>query len=284
MDVMVSILSLILGILGTYFAYLQVREQFRKKSAPSPVLVQGVDGNAQQQKDSSPNESDSESLRVVTTHHLRKKGWSIERIIDALIKMDYDTLDGAAESDVGTTLSWKPVVEANPDGMRLVVNSNEEIVAYWHFLPLDDEHYEKAKKGELDDGSIRIDALDILGPPGEYNMYFTIIAIVPSYRGIRALRLLLDAFAENLLQMAKRDIFFPEICATAFTPEGDAMCKTLKMKLLTKHHAHGKVYWLNLRTCPNNVFYHPELHRLYSTKYLCQPLANNTNGVLQEVT
>ena len=206
-------------------------------------------------------------LRVVSVEDLHNMGWSTERIIDATIHMDYDNLSDVSENDVGQTITWKPIVENNQDAIFFVLNEADAMIAYWHFLPLDSETYEKAKSGRLDDGTIRITDLNIIGPPGEYNMYFMMICVHPHYRSVKVLRILSDAFVDNLIYLGNNDIYFPEMCATAFTPEGEQLCKTLKMQHITMHASRGKVFYLNMRDLPPSIFYKQELIDLYKNKY-----------------
>ncbi len=79
--------------------------------------------------------------------------------------------------------------------------------------------------------------------------------------------MLSDAFANNLIYLANNDIYFPEMCATAFTPEGEQLCKTLRMEHITMHAKRGKVFYLNMRQLPASIFYKQELINLYSNKY-----------------
>jgi len=206
-------------------------------------------------------------LAVLTIADLHARGRTTGTIIDDLIGIDYRTLSGAQEQDVGTTNSWEPIVDNNTDGMRFVVDSDSRIIAYWHFLPLNDDAYLKAKSGIMDDGTLTLSDMNIIGPPGDYNMYFMIISVMQQFRGVKVLRLLLDAFVDDLLELARLDIYFPEMCATSFTDEGDALCRTLKMQAVMKHKHRGTVYSLPLKNCPDSLFYREELRQRYVERY-----------------
>ena len=261
-ELYISISGLILAALGTYFAYLQVRQaSIRRTQLLKPELSVAPSGPIIQPAITCAD------LRIASVSELEDLGATTDSIIVELVKMDYDNLAGATEIDVGQVTTWSPIVENNHDGMCLVVNHANQIVAYWHFIPLDDDSYAKAKQGTLDDGLIRVSDMNILGPPGDYNLYFMIICIAPHYRGVRVLRMLLDAFADTLLMLARKGIYFPELCATAFTPEGEALCRTLHMQQIALHAARGTVYWMDFRKMPAGVFYQDDLVALYKHRY-----------------
>ena len=262
MELIISIAGLVLGAIGTYFAYVQVRGQLTKSKTARII---------DQQRESNPvSDSSGPQLRIVTVHDLHALGMTTKRIVEVLVSMDYDNLDGAEEEDVGQVVTWTPIVDNNPDGMRILVDQHNDIIGYWHFLPLDDDTYDKAKAGTLDDGEIRLHNLTVIGPPGDYNMFFIMICIQPHNRGVAALRMLLDAFVDALHYLAKKDIYFPEMCATAFSPEGEALCKTLHMRHVAQHTRRGKIYYLDFRSVPSGLFYNKELHALYRQRY-CSP-------------
>ncbi len=167
--------SIRLDILGTkgvgkaIMAALQRLEISKDKVDIQRTLMQPSQIQARQESkvNSQVSKSTTSQLRVVTVADLHDLGWSTERIIDATISMDYDNLSDVSENDVGQTETWKPIVDNNQDGIFFVLNEVNDMIAYWHFLPLDNVSYYKAKAGTLDDGSIRIDHVNIIGPPGE---------------------------------------------------------------------------------------------------------------------
>lgn len=208
-----------------------------------------------------------DELEVVSPSELYARGVSTQALIDELIQIDYETLDGASGADVGQTATWAPVVEVNPDGMRLVVDRGLRVLAYWHFLPLDDETFARAKAGTLDDGEIRVEHLNVIGLPGDYNLHFMIVCIRRGHRGVVMMRRLLDAFSDVLLQLSRRDVYFAEMCATAFTPEGEALCRTVRMRAIGRHVHRGTIYHLSLSDLPPSIFYVPELRDRYAAHF-----------------
>jgi hypothetical protein len=267
MEILFSIASLVIGVLGTYYAYLQVKAARVAAAVPRPESGHVVSAAV-----AAPRAS-KEDLEVVELRDLLCRGLSYEQIIMRLIEMDYDNLEGITETDVGRCETWLPIVRNNPDGMRFVCNKDGVIIGYWHFLPLDDEAYDAMKSGVFDDGDIRLSHLNVIGPPGDYNLYFTIICIVPEYRGVRVMRMLLDAFSDTLLDLAQRGIFFPEICAVAFSEEGRVLCKTLHMTRISTHAERDPVFMLDIKALPASLMYRSELLESYQAHY-CPPSVN----------
>lgn len=154
----------------------------------------------------------------------------------------------------------------HPDTWRLLIDSSEKIVGYWHFVPLFDEEYELAKNGKLLDGEITNDRLAYLAVPGTYNMYFVSITILPEFRGVANFRLLLNSFLKQLSELAKDGIYFNEICTNAFTRAGESLCRTLGMSYQGTHSEKGRLYVLRMRPLPELRIFedHPDLLRFYS--------------------
>jgi len=174
-----------------------------------------------------------------------------EFVVKDLLQMDYDTLGGLNEQHAGLLDQWIPVVDNNPDGMKVVLTSDDKIAGYWHFVALEPEMFARAKAGTMFDNEITCQTMRILGFPGDYLLYFVCISVLTEYRGIKIMRLLFDAFCESLRYLADNGMFVDELCATAFTEAGIAMCKSAKMQYQGKHVDHGEIYCQSLRDLPS---------------------------------
>lgn len=130
--------------------------------------------------------------------------WDGTTLLDHLIKLDYATISGLTAENEGHSEQWSPVFMEHPDTWRLLIDGAENIVGYWHFVPLFNEEYQLARKGLLLDGDITSDKLSYFELPGFYNIYFVSISILPSYRGVRNFRLLLDSLFQQFTELAKR--------------------------------------------------------------------------------
>jgi hypothetical protein len=218
------------------------------------------------------NSSYNESVKRLGTTSIASledvSDWNWDGIIllDHLIKIDYATISGLTEENEGHSEQWAPVFTEHPDTWRLLIDGPENIIGYWHFVPLFDEEYQLAKQGVLLDGDITSDKLSYFEVPGFYNIYFVSISILPSYRGARNFRLLLDSLFERFTELAQRDIYFKEVCANAFTDVGVSLCKTLEMKYIGEHKDKGKLFIQKFNPIPDlRVFQsYPDFVSLYS--------------------
>jgi hypothetical protein len=168
--------------------------------------------------------------------------YSVEQILKRLIQIDYETMVNLTEESCGVLNQWYELFIAFPETYSMLMDK-EEIVGYWHFVCLDDIHFEKAKRGELIDIDITIDTVEHMYLPDVYRGYLIGIAILPKYRSARNLQLLLNSFVKQLEGFAEHGIFIFEWCANAFTKEGKAMCKSLKMKKLCDNILDGEMYY-----------------------------------------
>lgn len=192
--------------------------------------------------------------------------WDGRVLLDHLIRLDYATIAGLTADNEGHSEQWAPVFMEHPDTWRLLIDGAENIVGYWHFVPLFDSEYQLAKQGLLLDGDITSDKLCYFEVPGFYNIYFVSISLLPNYRGVRNFRSLLDSLFERFIELADRNIYFKEVCANAFTTSGESLCKTLEMQYIGKHKDNGKLFLQNLYPLPSLkvLQLYPEFMRLYS--------------------
>jgi len=202
-----------------------------------------------------PSASDSPARRpavsIATIEDVIDWGWDGVRLLEELVRLDYQTIHGLNEGNEGMPQQWAPVFMEHPDTWRLAVEGPERIVGYWHFVPLFDDDYALASSGHMLDGQITADRVCYLELPGVYKVYFVSICLLPKYRGLRNFRILLDALFDDLAALAERGVYFDEICANAFTGEGRALCRTLGMRYVGDHQEKGEVFTLPLIPVPN---------------------------------
>jgi hypothetical protein len=190
-------------------------------------------------------------IRIASVTDVIDWGWDGNRLLEKLIELDYQTISGLDPDNEGHTEQWSPVFMDHPDSWRLLVDHHNDIVGYWHFVPLFENYYNQAKEGKLLDSEITSEKLCYLEMPGIYKIYFVSISIMPKYRNAMSFNLLINSFIDRLDDLAKKGIYFHEMIANAFTPQGISLCKTLEMNFICDHADYGKIYWLNLIPLPN---------------------------------
>jgi hypothetical protein len=184
----------------------------------------------------------SVDLSVARFNDVLDWGWDGKKLLDELIRLDYATLEQLKDIHEGNTDQWAPVFTDHPDTWRLLIESPEKIAGYWHFVPLFDPEYEQAKLGQLLDGQITTDKVRFFEMRGRYNIYFVSASILPNYRAGSAVSLLFDSLFAHITELARNGVFFEQICANAYTPTGESLCKTFRLSFLRDHVDHGKIY------------------------------------------
>lgn len=100
-----------------------------------------------------------------------------------------------------------------PETWRLITDGPGSIVGYWHFVPLFEEEFERAKSGLLHDSEVTTDKVRLFELPGEYDMYVTIFCLKPRFRRPLAVTKLFDSFLDMLTLLARQGVFFPrDLC------------------------------------------------------------------------
>lgn len=210
-------------------------------------------------------ESTLSFLTVADIDNVISWGWDGKKLLDELIKLDYQTIDDLTPDHEGHTNQWAPVFMDHPDTWRLLIAGPERIVGYWHFVPLFKMDYEKAKEGRLADSQITTDIVRVCELPGWYDIYFVSICALPIYRRTLRMRPLFKSFFDVATELALEGVFIKEICTNAYTPSGEALCKDLGFNFITSHIDHGKIYGGQFIDLLNHDLSngHHELKRLY---------------------
>ena len=195
-------------------------------------------------------------------------GWDGNRLLDELIKLDYQTIDQLTQEHEGEIGQWAPVFMDHPDTWRLLTAGPEKIVGYWHFVPLFSTEFELAMSGRLTDSKITTDLVRVLELPGSYDIYFVSICALPLYRRTLRMRPLFRSFFDVIWDLALEGVRVRRVCTNAYTPSGEALCKDLGFRLEQKHSDKGTIYSLEFSDLLNHDLCnrHPELLELYGIK------------------
>jgi len=180
--------------------------------------------------------------RVDDIRYVHKLGWDGITFLDKLIEIDRLVLNGIRDDEEGTPQQWAPIFMSHPDTWRLIISDANEIIGYWHFVPLVQEMYAKATNGQLLDSEIHEDDIKIFGIHGQYDIYFVSLCIVPSHRTHQAVRIIFDSLFNHFLTLAEDGILVDGICAHAYTPYGASICKDLGMTEGKSHFRKGVIY------------------------------------------
>jgi hypothetical protein len=175
-------------------------------------------------------------LRVGDIETVRRWGWSPEKLLEVMIALDYRSLHDLDERNEGTVKQWAPIFQNHPQTWRLLYDRAENVVGYWHFAPLFDEDYKRAVEGAMFDSEItegRIPRFEL----GEAHcrIYFVQLYLACEFRQLSCQRLLFSSILQVIQQLAQQGVFISDVCANAYSDEGLAHCKTLRLEFTAKH-------------------------------------------------
>jgi len=188
------------------------------------------------------HEHESSSLMVAGIKEVLDWGWDGIRLLDELIRLDYETVKDLVPAHEGYSRQWAPIFVNYPDTWRMLIGGPRRIVGYWHFVPLSSEDYKAAKEGTLLDSEITADRVQFHEPSGWYNIYFAQICMLRQYRTPRNVYLLLETIFRVLNDFAAKGMFAREICVNAYTDVGRALCRIFGLHYVREHNEHGSIH------------------------------------------
>jgi len=196
-------------------------------------------------------------------------GWNSVKLVDELEKIDYEVIEDLRPEDEGDTAPWARIRFNHPDTWRILFRSPGEIAGYWSFVPMFTENLEMLKSGRIIEGQISEDMIPAMELSGHFKIFFTMLALREGFRGTASIHLLYHSFLKVVEDLALQGIFFDEIATNAYTPSGEAVCKSFGMNYIINSPSKGKLYAMPFYPFPHtNVFAeHPRLLSLYKEEF-----------------
>lgn len=202
-------------------------------------------------------------------------GWNSRNLIDELEKIDYEVIEDLKPEDEGETGPWARIRFSHPDTWRILYKSRGEIAGYWSYVPLFSENLEMLKNGKIIEGQISEDMIPAMELSGHFKIFFTMLALREGYRGTSSIHLLYYSFLKVVEELASQKIFFDEIATNAYTPAGEAVCKSFGMRFVSNSPSKGKLYAMPFYPFPSKAVFmeHPSLVALYRDEFDVQEKA-----------
>ena len=135
--------------------------------------------------------------------------------------------------DEGSPEQWALIFERHPQTWRLILDRDDEIVAYWHVAPLKNDDYRKLIAGGFKAGMVSYEKLTLFEKKaGIYNLFFVITVVEQQHRTAVVHRYLFFSFFEVLhkLATAEEPVFIAEVAADVWTDEGIKLAEGFGMK------------------------------------------------------
>ncbi len=191
-------------------------------------------------------------LRVATVPELLRQGMRIANIVERTMAIDYETLEGLRPEHEGEPRQWVGIVRDHPNTVRLLL-AGEDIVGYWHIIPLFEDVFARMKAGAMGTTEIASDQMCAVELPGTYDAYFMILTIAQEWRDTATVRMLFESVLDALEEFAESGVFFRELCLDAYTPMGKAIARSFEMELVAHHDDRGDIYLRRMFPFPRHA-------------------------------
>ena len=163
----------------------------------------------------------------------------------------FDVLDGRYEIVRGTDVTLRGIEDVvaldgqyyeeacyhmTVDYTAALFRSNEEsciavrdretgsVVGYAMLLPVSDETYARIRAGCFVDSNLTLDMVVRYDGPGIYHLYFASVVVHPKHRSARLILTMMNAIADEFLDLANRGIFIDRMIADSVSRDGEKFC------------------------------------------------------------
>jgi hypothetical protein len=177
---------------------------------------------------------EDEEVTVCSIEELLKKGWSYEDIAQGTNKIfdRYVPIRADNRTPLNMMISrMKHTMESR----RVLVDTKDNVVGYWHFFPLFDEMYQKFKNGDTTSSDITNDEIPIF-LEGRYNIEFGAVVLEEKYRKTHIFKMFLYSMLECFERLALYDdIFIDEIVTKSSSKDGQALIKSIGLNFYKRN-------------------------------------------------
>jgi hypothetical protein len=178
------------------------------------------------------------TIDIKPRNPLRRLHFESRRLLERL------GLRASDPGDEGTPEQWALIFERLPQTWRLILDRDDNIVAYWHVAPLNDRDYEKLLAGRFKAGMVTYDKLTLFeSKSGVYNLFFVITVIAEQHRTNAVRRQLFYSFFEVLdkLAAAEQPVYISEVAADVWTDEGIKLAEGFGMRRVGQRADNPKI-------------------------------------------
>lgn len=170
---------------------------------------------------------------------------NITKYLDQAIKIDYQHYNEEQTGILETCIKW---YEANNDIYTFIIDNNDNVVAYFNAMLLEEEIFEKLKKGTFFDNNITPDSIITPFLPGTYRLYFCSIAIDKNHNNnkIEIFSLLYKSFFHKLREWADNDFYIEEIIADAITSDGKNISQSFGLTKIKETDHSSTLYYAKM--------------------------------------
>lgn len=225
----------------------------------------------------------STELSVADLNDVRDWGWTPLRLAQELNDFRLRSIPNLSPDRQRDAAGYGTLFFDYPDAWRILITGPEQIVGFWHFVPLTPLARDMYLAGQ---SAIRKPIEEILRPmnqPGWYDIWISTISVHPQFQTFFTAMLLANSMLNVFIDLARRGIMIREVFAGILTREGMLLNHGLGLDLkhIAGNETAGEIYSGHLPTI---------LRRLIATessdknmKTLCELYAAREKEVLAEI-
>ncbi|MDD4238776.1 MAG: hypothetical protein PHT62_09520 [Desulfotomaculaceae bacterium] len=209
------------------------------------------------------------NLTVVFIDDVLQWGWSITDLASCLTKIDASTL-----GCVWTMEQWVPILESRWPICLMLATDDDNIVGYFLSFALMDRTFQTAMNGSLKEQDINISNIIPMNSSGDYNLYGDTFAIMPDFRTVGSLLLLLGAFINELIRLAQQGVYMKKSCTKVISDSGLSIASLLSMKPVCNHSSGGTIYFGTFHPLGGIYKKNSQLVELYQDHFIHRYISN----------
>lgn len=153
---------------------------------------------------------------------------------------------------------------------HVFLNDDLQVAAYWIFIALEEESYDRIKTGKVDEKDISVEDVRFIDMPGRYKGYLLLSGTIEECRTTNVVNALYSSWLEYIQNLAQTGIFFDEISSMVGSVAGNSSLKNIGMKYYAEYISGGKMYkydMIHIEQIPYLKRNFPAMTALYQEEY-----------------
>ena len=153
---------------------------------------------------------------------------------------------------------------------HVFLNENHQVVAYWIFIALEEEAYERIKTGQVDEKDISLEDVQFIDMPGRYKGYLLLAGTIKELRTPKVVKELYSSWLKYIQTLAEEGIFFDEISTMVASAGGNSSLKNIGMKKYAQYISGGNMFKYDMKNIQEILYLKkefPQLAELYRKEY-----------------
>lgn len=148
---------------------------------------------------------------------IRDWGWDEKRLVQEIVKFRNQTMQELPKEFQPNEDELSQILVELPDTWRILATEPGRIDGFWHFVPLPDDQFQRAKDGFFHYGVLNRQDVMPLNEPGSFNILFLSLSVRECVRQPTLSMYLLNSYMDCMTRLAERGVFFEYTCCNLGT-------------------------------------------------------------------